>query len=405
MASGAGRTSGEAAALGGPGSPAAPGPPEPPAALPGPAGPSEPLEPPGPAEPLGPSEPLEPPGALGPAEPPGPCAPSGPGAQARRRLVAVCEQSKGRMQLAAELLLLSSEARPVLADGAESFEQCRDALIARTKGLSILTHAVQTQLNMGRLAEAAERLRELAELVVALTERAAHAAYLAAVATPGALPAQPGLVDRYRVARCRLEVEQGCAVLRATPLAELAPPLLLEVSQGLSRSLRALAEACARAAQRARDRFAREHFRRGVRCVSAGGAALLGCVRELKAAPSERARARCALFCGPLLQAVGALAAFAAEPQFLGRPAALGAPGRAVQTAVLGGAMSVVSAAVLLTQGLRDLALLPAGGARMAELRERLRHAACAVAEGCTLLTQALRDRCSPRTLPAGAGD
>lgn len=350
--------------------------------------------------------------ASGPAGPPGDAPPapapaSGSGAQARRRLAAECEQGKGRMQLAAELLLLSSEARPVPAEGAaaaESFEQCRDALIARSKGLSILTHDVQSQLNMGRLAGAAERLRELAELVVALTERAAHAAYLAAVATPGARPAQAGLVDRYRVARCRLDVEQRCAVLRATPLAELSPALLLELSQGLSRSLRLLTEACARAGERARDRFAREHFRLGVRCISACGSALLACVREVKAAPSELARGRCALFCGPLVQAVGALAGFATEPQFLGRPAALGAQGRAVQTAILGGAMSVVSAAVLLSQSLRDLALHPDGGGRMAELRERLRHSACAVAEGCALLTQALRDRSSPRTLPPPAG-
>ena len=116
------------------------------------------------------------------------------------------------MQLVADLLLLSSEARPVLFEGpasscagAESFEQCRDTIIARTKGLSILTHDVQSQLNMGRFGEAGDSLVELGDLVVSLTECSAHAAYLAAVATPGAQPAQPGLVDRYRVTRCRHE--------------------------------------------------------------------------------------------------------------------------------------------------------------------------------------------------------
>lgn len=78
--------------------------------------------------------------------------------QPRKRLVSVCDHCKGKMQLVADLLLLSSEARPVLFEGpaascagaAESFEQCRDTIIARTKGLSILTHDVQSQLNMGR---------------------------------------------------------------------------------------------------------------------------------------------------------------------------------------------------------------------------------------------------------------
>lgn len=71
-----------------------------------------------------------------------------------------------------------------------------------------------------------------------------------------------------------------------------------------------------------------------------------------------------------------------------------------MQTAILGGAMSVVSACVLLTQCLRDLALHPDGGAKMSDHRERLRNSACAVSEGCTLLSQALRERSSPRTLP-----
>lgn len=339
--------------------------------------------------------------------PPASAGTSGPGAgsQPRKRLVAVCDHCKGKMQLVADLLLLSSEARPVLfegpaAAGAESFEQCRDTIIARTKGLSILTHDVQSQLNMGRFGEAGDSLVELGDLVVALTECSAHAAYLAAVATPGAQPAQPGLVDRYRVTRCRHEVEQGCAVLRATPLADMTPQLLLEVSQGLSRNLKFLTDACALASDQSRDRFAREQFKLGVKCMSTSASALLACVREVKAAPSELARGRCALFSGPLVQAVGALVGFATEPQFLGRAAAVSAEGKAVQTAILGGAMSVVSACVLLTQCLRDLALHPDGGARMAEHRDRLRSSACAVSEGCTLLSQALRERSSPRTLP-----
>ncbi|ELW70704.1 talin rod domain-containing protein 1 [Tupaia chinensis] len=298
----------------------------------------------------------------------------GASSQPRKRLGSVCDHCKGKMQLVADLLLLSSEARPVLVEGpascagAESFEQCRDTIIARTKGLSILTHDVQSQLNMGRFGEAGDSLMELGDLVVSLT----------------------------RVTRCRHEVEQGCAVLRATPLADLTPQLLLEVSQGLSRNLKFLTDACALASDKSRDRFSREQFKLGVKCMSTSASALLACVREVKVAPSELA----ALFSGPLVQAVSALVGFATEPQFLGRAAAVSAEGKAVQTAILGGAMSVVSACVLLTQCLRDLALHPDGGAKMSDHRERLRNSACAVSEGCTLLSQALRERSSPRTLP-----
>ncbi|KPP59667.1 mesoderm development candidate 1-like [Scleropages formosus] len=324
--------------------------------------------------------------------------------QQRRRLSNICDTCKGRMQLVADLLLLSSETRPVVgAEGlpvAETFEQCRDTVIARTKELSILTHDIQSLLNMGKFTEVGDRLLEMADLVVSLTEFSAHAAYLAAMEMPGSQPALPGLVDRYKVTRCRHEVEQSCATLRMTALADLTPQLLLEVSQSISRNLKTLTDASVLASERSKDRFAKEQFKLSVKCMSTSASALLACVREVKTSPSELSRSRCVLFSGPLLQAVHALVGFATEPQFLGRAASVCSDGRAVQTAVLGGAMSVVAACVPLTQGLRDLCQQLENSAKTSDCRERLRSSACAVSEGCTLLSQALRERSSPRTLP-----
>ncbi|XP_078386579.1 talin rod domain-containing protein 1 [Cetorhinus maximus] len=329
----------------------------------------------------------------------------GGGSQQRRRLAFVCDMCKSKMQLVADLLLLSSDNRPVHSDslaqvpGESSFEQIRDTVIARTKGLSILTHDVQSQLNMGKYGEVADTLAELCELVVALVECSAHAAYLAAAEAPGSQAAVAGLVDRYRLSRARHEVEQSCSLLRTAPVAELSPPLLLEVSRSVARGLRGLTDACVLASGSSRDRFARQQFRLSVKCMSSGAAALLACVRELKARPCEATRARCVLFGGPLLQSVHALVGFATEPQFLGRAASVSPAGRAVQTAVLGGAMSVVSACVLLTQCLRDIAL-HSDSSKVPDYRQRLHHSALAVSDGCNLLSQALRDRSSPRTLP-----
>lgn len=330
--------------------------------------------------------------------------PGSGGLQQRKRLSSICDACKAKVQLVADLLLLSSETRPVLTfEGgvlADTFEQCRDTVIARTKELSILTHDIQSQLNMGRFSEVGDRLLEMADLVVSLTECSAHAAYLAAVETPGSQACLPGLVDRYKVTRCRHEVEQNCAVLRGSPLSELTPQLLLELSQNISTSLKTLSDISLLASDGSRDRFAKEQFKLSVKSISTCGTAFLACVREVKSQPSELTRTRCVLFSAALLQAVSALVGFATEPQFLGRPASVSPEGKGVQTAVLGGAMSVVSACVLLTQGLRDVAQHPDSSSRMAEYRERLRNSACALSDGCTLLTQALRERSSPRTLP-----
>ncbi|KAG9341339.1 hypothetical protein JZ751_019443 [Albula glossodonta] len=323
-------------------------------------------------------------------------------ARHRRRLSNVCDTCKSRMQLVADLLLLSSETRPVAnAEGqplAETFENCRDTVIARTKELSILTHDVQSQLNMGRFSDVADRAVEMADLVVSLTECSAHAAYLAAMETQGSQPAFPGLVDRYKVCRCRQEVEQSCSVLRASALPDLTPQLLLEVSQNISRNLKTLTDVSAVAGDKSRDRFSREQFKHAVKCLSSSATALVACVKELKTAPCEVTRNRCVLFSGPLMHSVHALVGFATEPQFLGRAAAVSPEGRAVQTAILGGAMSVVSACVLLMQGLRDVSLNPDNSPKMPELRERVRTSACAMSDGCKLLSEALRERISPRT-------
>nr|XP_057934642.1 talin rod domain-containing protein 1 [Doryrhamphus excisus] len=324
--------------------------------------------------------------------------------QQRKRLSSVCDACKAKMQLVADLLLLSSETRPVMtSEGvalADTFDQCRDTVIARTKELSILTHDIQSQLNMGRFTEVGDRLSEMADLVVSLTECSAHAAYLAAVETPGSQPCSPGLVDRYKVTRCRHEVEQSCGVLRATSLPDLTPQLLLELSQNISTNLKTLTDISSLASERSRDRFAKEQFKLSVKSMSTSGTAFLACVKEIKTQPGELTRNRCVLFSAALVHAVNALVGFATEPQFLGRAAIVSAEGKGVQTAVLGGAMSVVSACVLLTQGLRDVAQHPESSSKMADYRERLRNSACAISDGCTLLTQALRERSSPRTLP-----
>ncbi|XP_062819127.1 talin rod domain-containing protein 1 [Anolis carolinensis] len=330
-------------------------------------------------------------------------APSGSALQ-RKKLTSICDHCKVKMQLVADLLLLSSESRPVNTESlsvfGESFEKCRDTIIARTKGLSILTHDVQSHLNMGRFTEVGEILTEIADLVVSLTECSAHAAYLAAIETPGAQPALPGLVDRYKVTRCKHEVEHACSVLKTTPLADLSPQLLLEVSQNMSKNLKFLTDSCVAASEKSKDRFAKEQFKLSVKCMSTSASALLACVKEVKTSPSELTRSRCVLFSGPLVQSVCALVGFATEPPFLGKAAAINPEGKVVQTAILGGAMSVVSACVLLTQCLRDIAQHTESGSKVTECRERLRNSACAVSDGCNLLSQALRERSSPRTLP-----
>ncbi|KAK1329618.1 hypothetical protein QTO34_009800 [Cnephaeus nilssonii] len=252
--------------------------------------------------------------------------------------------------------------------GAESFESCWDTIVARTKGLSILTQDVQSQLSMGRFGEAGPACWSWATWRCR-QRNAPPTAYLALEATLGAQSAE----NRYRVTRCRHEVEQGYeqgyATLRTPPrqplLSDTTPQLLLEVSQGLSCNLKFLTDACALASDKSWDGFARAGDALGpeptsrVQCMSTGASAA-ACVREVKAAPSC-----CALFSGRWCRQ-WALVGFATEPQFLGH------------AAILGGALGVVSACELRPRCLRDLAQHPMGRQEAGPQGE-LRNWACAV--------------------------
>ncbi|XP_067878980.1 talin rod domain-containing protein 1-like [Heterodontus francisci] len=313
----------------------------------------------------------------------------------QNRVAYVSDSCKKKIQHVAELLL-SDDARPVDTSGlsscAESFEKCRDTIIARTKGLAILVHELQYLVHLSKDEEVGHGLIELCNVVVALVECSSHAAYLAAMEMPGARPAQPGPVERYKVSVLEQEIEQHCGVLGSLPLRELAPPLLADVTQGVGRSIRGLTQSCTQAGEGRRDGFARDQFRMGLRGAACCATALLACVKELGASPSEVTRGRCVLFSGSLLQSVRALVGFATEPQFLGCPAHLPPEARSVHANILEGARHVVSSCLLFIQWIRDTALLVDNGTKIAPFREQLKTLACAVSDRCDLLSQVLRD-------------
>ncbi|XP_061413915.1 talin rod domain-containing protein 1-like [Lethenteron reissneri] len=331
-----------------------------------------------------------------------------------RRLLQVSEASATRMQAVADLLLLASEIRPVLSGPAEgpgaeavephaeqlAYERCKESIALCAKNLEILIFDVQTHLYMGRYAQVCDSLASTAELVVALTERAAHAGYLAAMGTADSQPAGPGHLDRYGLCRAHLELERSWTRLRDTPICELNSRELMDVSTSISRNLRMLSEPCLAASEQVDEPFVREQLRLGIKCVTSSATALIACIRAFKEQPGELSHRRCVLFGAPLLESVQALLGLCAEPVLQGTGAVLSPQGRAIHTSVLGGAMSVVAACVLLCRGVRGVAQQPEGR-RLPELRHKLQRAACAASHGCTLLLHALRDALQPTSMDA----
>ncbi|XP_067832107.1 talin rod domain-containing protein 1-like [Heptranchias perlo] len=318
-----------------------------------------------------------------------------PIAYRQSRLVYVCDSCKTKIQHVADLLLCY-DARPVdtrsLSTCGESFEKCRDTIIARTKGLAILVHELQYLVRLSKDEEVGRGLIELCNLVVALVECSSHAGYLAALEMPGSKPAQPGSVERYKVSVLQQEIEQHCSTLRALPLPDLSPSLLSGIAQGVSSNLKGLSELCGLAGEGKTGGFARDQFKLSLKGTACCASAFLACVKELRALPSEETRSRCVVFSSPLVQSVRALVGFATEAQFLGRPAQLPPDARSVHSNIVEGARNAVSCCLLFVQWIRDVALLVDSGTKAPNVKDQLKSLACAVSDRCDLLSQVLRD-------------
>ncbi|XP_002739059.1 talin rod domain-containing protein 1-like [Saccoglossus kowalevskii] len=317
-------------------------------------------------------------------------------------LAVCCDVCASKMQAVVDLLLLTSDLRPVNTESlsvfGESYAKCRDTIIARTKGLSVLTRDILQQMSSGRYNDVQLSLREICELVVSLTECSAHAAYLAATTEMSSIKSIPGIVDKYKVSRAKFDIENCCNRIQHTPITELSPQLIVEISDEIRKNLHILSQACMLASDTSEDPFHKEQFKLCVKSMTACAMALFSTVKRYKNTLDERNRLRCVVFSRPLVQACQSLVDYATESEHLGSPAKLSEEGKNVQTAVLGGCMSVVSPCVQLCLCVQSLAQDP----NNTDHQRRIISCSSAIADGSTLLSQALRLKSSPRTSYAG---
>ena len=318
-------------------------------------------------------------------------------------LSVVCELCAFKMQSYADLFLLTSDIRPVNTESVsligESYSKCRDTLIARTKGLSIAAREVRAQLVMGRLKDTANAVRQLSDLVINITECSSHAAYLAAINEPGSKQAVPGIVDRYKISCAKLNIEHLCMRLQHTPLVELSPPDIVDISSDIAKEIELLTNATNLASNASDDNFHKEQFKLSMKSVTACTSSLLASIKRYKLKGDERSRMRSITFCKPLVQSCQAFVDYASEAEHTGVQAEISESGKQVQTAILGGGMSVASSCIQLCNYTRAASF----DFQNQDLIKKLTVCCNAVMDGATLLAQALRDRTSPRTIPSSA--
>lgn len=272
-------------------------------------------------------------------------------------LAIVCEMSANKMQTIADLLLLTSDIRPVNTDGIasvrESYAKCKDNIVAKTKGLFIIARDVRAQLIAGKLKDVAHSLQELTSTVVNIIESCSHSAYLAAISESGCRQAIPGIVDKYKCQRAKFGIQHCCAKIQKVPLPELSSTLILDLSSDITKYLTVLTNASKLASEATKDQYEKEQYKLAIKCVTACTSALLISLRQFQRIRDEKCRQRCVSFSKSLVQSCEALVTFASEPEHIGTPAKLTQVGKETQNMVLAGGMSVASSCIQLCQVVR----------------------------------------------------
>jgi hypothetical protein len=262
-----------------------------------------------------------------------------------------CEESVEQVQLVADLLLLRDDIEPTAVEpvtsASDSYAKCRDTIVARTKGLAILVRDLTVQLRGARLPEVSRTLKGTVEAVIALTEAATHAAYTIGVADPRSKCAQPGLVDRYRFSRARYGITSACRKF-SKDYGSLTEQQILQVSSQIASNLTVLTELSRTASDIAPDPMSQDQFRQCAKSISGATAALLSSIKAYAKSRQDKDREKCVIFTKPLLETINAVMAFGSLPEYSGLPANMSEQGKAAQSAILGGAMAVVSSCIRL---------------------------------------------------------
>ncbi|KAJ9596711.1 hypothetical protein L9F63_012253 [Diploptera punctata] len=320
-----------------------------------------------------------------------------------RALALTCELCQHRMQTVADLLLLTSDTRPVrtasLSVFGESVARCRETVASRTRGLTVLLRDLAALIHRDTLSGIQEIrvcIEEICDLVVSLTECCAHAGYLLAVLQDGSSPEVPGPVDRYQLCRAAAEIEHKTGLLRTYRLHTVTALQLTDICISVTESANILTDGCLKAADEAPQENLREQFRLCLKSVAAAVNTFCGSIKFLKDRPIETNYRACQVFGEALTTACNALAVFATQDAALtGTGAKLSQAGRDTLHAVLSGCMSVVSPCVLVCAVVHDLASTVAAGGCKGDGKEektvtRVQQCQAAVVRSASRLGQAL---------------
>lgn len=280
-----------------------------------------------------------------------------PSKELSREVATTCDMCNLKIQAIAELLLLSSDLRPVTSDAlkikGETFSQCQDIVTARTKELTVAINSISSLLHSitAKWNDICERIVGMTDLIIVLIECCSHSAYL--ISSQDQASDSKPVIDKYCVCRASVDIDVSCARVKRSSIEELSPHTLVKICSEISRNLSLLTECCRNASEAVSEPSDQEQFKLCVKSITSNASCLLSSIRSFKSRPSDTSHRRCIAFGEALTVSTNALVNFAIEPEFIGMCAKVGPKTKSAQSRILGACMSTVSAFSQLCQTIR----------------------------------------------------
>ncbi|XP_073240951.1 talin-like [Porites lutea] len=225
--------------------------------------------------------------------------------------------------------ILDNPVEPVNSD---TFFDCLDKVTHRSQDLTEAMPKISNSIKSGDFGEFDNGVKDASVAVCALTESAAQAAYLVAVADPSSVAGRPGLIDQAQFINSKDEILDACQNL-LNP--EASQQQVLGAATAVAKHTSALCNACKAASAKTSNPAAKRQFVQAAKDVANNTASLVKNIKVLAGDMTEANREACAEATKPLINSVESLTAYALSPEFAPLPAKISEEARSAQVPLI----------------------------------------------------------------------
>lgn len=225
--------------------------------------------------------------------------------------------------------ILDNPVEPVNND---TFFDCLDKVTRQSQDLTEAMPRISNSIKSGDFTEFDDGVRDASGAVCALTESAAQAAYLVAVADPSSVAGRPGLIDQAQFINSKQEILEACQSL-LNP--EATHQQVLGAATSVAKHTSSLCNACKAASAKTNNPAAKRQFVQAAKDVANNTANLVKNTKILAGDMSEANREACAAATRPLVNSVESLTAYALSPEFAPLPAKISEEARSAQVPLI----------------------------------------------------------------------